>query len=165
MPRSATILLVEDNSDDVLLIRRAFKKLELPAQIVAVANGEAGVQYLYRESQIHHSLPKLILLDLYMPQMDGFQFIQWVREQPEFRHLPVVVLTGSAFSPDVKRAYQLGANSFLVKPNDVTELTNTLKELIGFWFPRQQSAPTPAPSQLPPTARPRDEAGSHQMVA
>lgn len=168
MPKNATILLVEDNADDVLLIQRSFKKLSLRAQVVTAPDGEEAMRYLYRElgrpEEDQRVLPKLILLDLYMPRMDGFQFLTWLRQRSEFRHLPVIILTGSAFSPDVKQAYTLGANSFLVKPNDLSELTAALKEVIDFWLHRTVASQS-NPSISPPNNCSDEPPDRQQIVA
>src|SRR5439155_12819930 len=122
MTDEAVILLVEDGEDDVLLIRKAFARAYLDNPMHVVKDGEEAVAYLSGEGQYanraEHPLPSLILLDLKMPRMDGFQVLEWLRAQPGIRGIPVVVLTTSDLMQDVNRAYTLGANSFLVKPMD-----------------------------------------------
>jgi CheY-like chemotaxis protein len=123
----AVILVVEDRDDDILLIRRAFEKARLSNPLHFVRDGEEAVIYLRGEgiysSRAEHPLPDLILLDLKLPKMDGFELLKWIREQPGIRALPVVVLTSSDQIRDVNRAYQLGANSFFVKELDWAHLT------------------------------------------
>jgi DNA-binding NarL/FixJ family response regulator len=79
-------------------------------------------------------MPELVLLDLAMPRMGGFDFLSWMRQQRELSSIPVVVLTGSALLADAKRAYQLGANSFLTKPADLAELALSLKDTTDYWL-------------------------------
>ena len=110
-----TILLVEDNPDDVFLVGMAFKKLGKTNPLVVVRDGEQAVQYFQGEGgysdREQFPIPQLILLDLDIPGMNGFQVLTWLRQESEFRHLPMIILTISTYSPDVRRAYQLGANS------------------------------------------------------
>jgi CheY-like chemotaxis protein len=113
-------LLVEDDPNDVLLIRRAFERAGVTNPIHVSRAGDSAVAYLigvgaYRNRQ-KYPLPALVLLDLKMPGMNGFQLLRWIRHQPEFQDLRVVVLTASDHIQDVNEAYCLGANSFLVKP-------------------------------------------------
>jgi len=132
------ILVVEDREDDILLIKRAFKKITLPNPIQIVRDGQEAVDYLLGEGEFsnrdEHPLPSLILLDLKMPRMDGFEFLVWIRKQDEFRHLPVVVLTSSSELRDVNAAYRLGANSFLVKPHDFEQFIGLNKSLQQIWI-------------------------------
>src|SRR6478672_7774335 len=99
MTDHAVILLVEDRADDVLLIRRSFEKAHVPNPLHVVTNGEEAVAYLAGEGQYanrdEYPLPHLILLDLKMPKMDGFEFIRWVRGQTGLSGIPIVVLTAS----------------------------------------------------------------------
>ncbi len=122
MPETRPILLVEDREDDVFLVRRAFEKAYLLNPLQVVRNGEEAVAYLKGEgtyaNRAGYPLPSLILLDLKLPGMDGFDVLRWIRREPNFGSLPVIVLTSSEQIRDVNRAYQLGANSFLVKPTD-----------------------------------------------
>lgn len=138
MSQEATILVVEDNPDDVLLIGLALKKLNIANPLRIVSSGEDAVRYFSGAAPYHDRakfpLPQLTFLDLKMPGVDGFEFLGWLRAQPELRHLPVIVLTSSPYSPDVTRAYQLGANSFVVKPTDGSDYTAALKQVTDFWL-------------------------------
>jgi CheY-like chemotaxis protein len=132
------ILLVEDREDDVLLIKRAFEKIGLANPVQVARDGQEAVEYLLGEAAFsnreEHPLPSLILLDLKMPRMNGFEFLVWIKKQDEFRHLPVVVLSSSSELRDVNVAYRLGANSFLVKPNDFEQFIGLNKSLQEFWL-------------------------------
>jgi CheY-like chemotaxis protein len=127
-----TILLVEDDSNDVLLVRRAFRRAGLSARIEVASDGEAAVAYL--AAMPTDSIPGLVLLDLKLPRRPGLDVLHWLRQQPGLRRLPVVVLTSSRESTDVNRAYDLGANSFLVKPVGFTELLEMVRTLGLYWL-------------------------------
>jgi CheY-like chemotaxis protein len=137
-PESAVILLVEDREDDILLIRKAFEKAELANPVYVVRNGEEAVAYLMGEARflnrVEHPLPDLILLDLKMPKLDGFETLLWIRHQPGIRNIPVVILTSSEQLGDVTKAYALGANSFLVKPADFQHSIELVKVLHRYWL-------------------------------
>ena len=116
------ILLVEDNQDDIILIKRAFERAGLRHRIQAVTSGLDAMAYLKGEApymdRFKHPFPDLVLLDIKMPLTDGFDVLRWIRRQPAFAKLCVVMLTSSDEIRDVNLAYQLGANSFFVKPLD-----------------------------------------------
>jgi CheY-like chemotaxis protein len=121
-PHFGTVLLVDDSPDDVFLVGRAFRQVGIPNPLVVVGDGDQAIQYLKGEGiyadREQFPIPVLVLLDLNTPRVTGFEVLTWLRQDPDFRHLPVIVLTASTYSPDVTRAYQLGANSFLTKPTD-----------------------------------------------
>jgi CheY-like chemotaxis protein len=143
---SRTVLLVEDDTNDVLLVRRAFRKAGLTARIEVVSDGEAAVDYLARAQT--RGGPGLVLLDLKLPRRPGLEVLGWLRDQPGLRRLPVVVLTSSRESADVNRAYDLGANSFLVKPVGFAELLEMIKTLDVYWLQLNQ-APEIQPESTP----------------
>lgn len=128
-----TVLLVEDNPGDALLIQRAFRKANLSNPIQIVKDGEEAVAYLAGQNiyadRGRWPLPGLILLDLKLPRKSGFEVLAWLRQQLELKHLPVVVLTASKAPADLKRAYDLGANSYLVKPVTSEALLDVLHTL------------------------------------
>jgi CheY-like chemotaxis protein len=137
MTNDANFLLVEDNEDDVLLVCRAFNKAKILNPLHVVRNGEQSVAYLsgfgrYADRN-QHPLPSVVLLDLKMPGMDGFDVLRWIRQQQVFQKLRVVVLSSSDLMPDVSRAYKLGANSFLIKPVDFERFVEISQALSGSW--------------------------------
>jgi len=138
MPDQAVILLAEDREDDILLIRKAFAKAYIHNPVHVVRDGEEAIAYLQGEgkysNRAEYPLPDLFLLDLKMPLKDGFEVLKWIREQPGLRALRVVVLTSSDHIRDVNVAYQLGANSFLVKPFDFENFVEMSKFLQGYWL-------------------------------
>lgn len=129
------ILLVEDDHNDVLLIKRAFQKVNIANPIIVVNDGEQAISYLAgREPYVERALPMLVLLDLKLPRKSGHEVLEWLRQQPNLKRLPVVVLTASSESSDVNRAYDLGANSYLVKPVTFDALVEMVKTLNLYWL-------------------------------
>lgn len=133
-----TILLVEDNPDDQFLIMRAFKHSQLPYSIKMVSDGQAAIDYLsgtdvYADRNAH-PLPAVILLDLKLPLRSGFEVLAWIKQQPELKRLPVVVLTSSKQSIDIQRAYDAGANSYLVKPVSLDGLIEMVNTISPYWL-------------------------------
>ena len=132
------ILLVENNQDDILLILRAFQRAGVTRRIQAVTSGMHALAYLQGthpyDDREKYPVPALVLLDIKMPGMDGFEVLEWIRRQWEFFQLCVVMLTSSDHISDANRAYHLGANSFLVKPLDfqnAAELARSLDTLLA----------------------------------
>ena len=138
MADQSVILLAEDREDDILLIRRSFTKAFITNPLLVVRDGEEVVSYLEGEGKYSNRdefpLPDLLLLDLKMPGKDGFEVIKWLRKHPTLKTLPVVVLTSSQDIRDVNTAYQLGANSFLVKPMDFENFVEMSRFISGFWL-------------------------------
>jgi CheY-like chemotaxis protein len=134
----STILLVEDTPSDATLIRRGFEKTRVLNPIVWVKNGQEALAYLIGLGQyadrIKYPLPALVLLDLDLPEMSGFELLQWKRTQPTIRRIPVVVLTIDNAASTVNAAYDLGANSYLVKPGDPDEIMRIVKIIQEYWL-------------------------------
>jgi len=137
-PVLPTILLVEDTPSDAALIRRGFDKTNVLNPIVWVKNGQEALAYLSGLGQygdrIRYPLPALILLDLDLPEMTGFELLQWKRTQPYIRRIPVVVLTIDKATSAINAAYDLGANSYLVKPGDQEEIMRIVKSIQEYWL-------------------------------
>jgi CheY-like chemotaxis protein len=135
---SAPILLVEDNPDDVLLLERAFRSTSIPAPIRVVEHGGVAIDYLSGLGEFAdrgaHPLPALMLLDLNMPRVSGFEVLAWLRGQPKLRRLPVIVLTSSAQDDDIGRAYDLGVNSYVVKPSGLREIRDVARQIEAYWL-------------------------------
>lgn len=149
------ILLVEDDPNDTLLIKRAFQKAGLGDILKTVSDGDQAIEYLRGANEYadraRFPLPFLLLLDLKMPGTDGFEVLQWLRTQPDFKRLLVVVLTSSNLQADVDRAYDLGANSYLVKPVEFNEMVNMIQRFEAYWTEINRF-PTPASASKPPLA-------------
>ena len=133
-----TILLAEDNSDDVLLIRLAMEKIGFAGRLVPVSNGEDALDYLQGKGKYtdHEQFPApdLVLLDLAMPRMSGLEVLAWVQQHSPWSHVPVVVLSGFGDESAIRRAYDLGAAGFVVKPGEFRELIATMKHVTEFWL-------------------------------
>jgi len=141
------ILLVEDDPNDVLLIQRAFQKAGLSNILKVVRDGEQAIDYLsghgvYAQRE-RFPLPFLLLLDLKMPGTNGFEVLRWVRGEPNLKRLLVVVLTSSNLQADVDRAYELGANSYLVKPVEFGEMVNMIQRFEAYWAELNRFPTTP----------------------
>lgn len=138
----ATILLVEDEESDAALLCRTFEKANVLNPIVHLKDGDAALGYLagagvYADRQ-KFPLPALILLDLKLPGTTGLQLLQWMRVQPEVRRIPVVVLTNDADPKTVNSAYDLGANSYLVKPGAPAHVARMVETIQRYWIELNQ---------------------------
>lgn len=135
MPKALNILVAEDNTDDVTLLRHAFKRAGLTHQLQVVSDGSEALEYLNGENayadRSQHPFPDILLLDLNMPRMNGFEVLEQLRQNPRYKLLVIHVLTASSRDADVRRVYNLGANSYVLKPSRVDELvafSNALDE-------------------------------------
>ena len=130
---SETILLVEDNEDDVFALKRAIKKAGVANPLRVATDGQQAVDYLSAAAdpanEETNPLPFLVLLDLKLPYRDGFEVLEWIRNQPHLARVVVVMLTGSDERRDHQRAYALGARSYLVKPALVDDIRQLLESL------------------------------------
>lgn len=132
------ILLVEDNPEDVEITVRAFKKRNLKNKIHVVEDGEEALDYIfatgaYHERDINHR-PKVILLDLKLPKVDGLEVLRRIRADERTKQIPVVVLTSSQEERDIVESYKLGVNSYIVKPVDFVKFLETVSELGFYWL-------------------------------
>ena len=148
------ILYVEDEEADVVLLRHVFQKAGILNPLQAVKDGRLAKDYLagnppYDDRQ-QHPLPGLVLLDLNLPYWSGFEVLEWIRQQPRLRRLPVVIFSSSNRPDDIARAYDTGANGFLVKPNALADLKLLVLAVRDFWlvhnrFPNTPSVPAHDP--------------------
>jgi CheY-like chemotaxis protein len=136
------MLVAEDREEDIDILKLAFQRAKVTLPLRFVENGEEVVEYLKGAGRFSdrnaHPLPKLLLLDLQMPKRDGFEVLEWLRSEPGLRRLLVVVFTSSGLAQDVNRAFDLGANSYLVKPTDFHELQVIARHLEGYWLKLNQ---------------------------
>jgi CheY-like chemotaxis protein len=139
-----TVLYVEDNQGDFDLLNLVTKKCGTPFSLQRAADGEQAIAYLEGQSPFHdrdaHPFPDLVLLDLKLPRLDGFEVLQWIRANPSTRTLPVVVLAGSSFRADIRRALELGANHYAAKPGSVPELQVLMDQIADVWLARDKVA-------------------------
>jgi len=160
------ILIAEDREDDILLIQKAFERAKLTTAFQIVRDGEETIAYLSGSGKYsnrdEYPLPWLVLMDLKMPRVDGFEVLKWVRKVSGLKSLIVVVLTSSEQLRDVNKAYELGANSFMVKQQDFENATALAELIHQYWlnhnrFPattRQSEQKISGPSQpVPPNSK------------
>jgi CheY-like chemotaxis protein len=131
------ILIAEDDPNDAFMITRTLKKVGVLNPVQIIENGEQAIAYLrgdgeYKDRAVY-PFPGVIITDLKMPKVDGFEILAWLRRHPECGVIPTVVLSASAIESDVVRAYQLGANCYLQKPGSGEELTRMIQLLFDFW--------------------------------
>ena len=145
MIKDHSILLVEDDADDALLIERAIRKSNLVAPVYRVEDGEAACDYLAGHGKYadrsKHPLPTLVLLDIKLPKRSGLEVLRWVRSKPALARLVVVMLTSSRELKDVDEAYAQGANSYLVKPISPGEMQDLIKVLGLYWLRHNEPPP------------------------
>jgi CheY-like chemotaxis protein len=141
--RTTPILLVEDSEDNVFLVRHAMKRAGITARLEVVTSGQQAIEYLGGTngySDWHQfPLPSIVLLDLKMPGMSGFDVLKWVRQQPGLKALRVAILTSSDMPSEIKMAHDLGANVFLTKPVQLERLVQIMKTLDEHWLQQAQS--------------------------
>jgi len=139
-----TILLAEDNDDDVLIMQSTFRKAAVPNPLQVVGDGEQAISYLKGQGQYSNRqqfpLPVVVLLDLNMPRKNGFEVLGWIRQEPNLKRTTVHILTASSRTVDVQRAFDLGANAYIIKPSKV----DALVEMVKAWhtFSQYEAFPT-----------------------
>jgi CheY-like chemotaxis protein len=132
------ILLVEDDANDITLFQRALHSSGFATSVQVAEDGEAAMQALLaldeRARLENETFPRMILLDLKMPRKSGLELLAWIRQQPLLRRLPVVIFTSSREPSDIIQAYELGANSYLVKPVSFDQLKEMVRTLHRYWY-------------------------------
>jgi len=132
------IILVEDNMDDAALAIRTLKKQNLANKLVHLKDGAEALDFIFCTGQYAGrnitNTPKVVLLDLKMPKVNGIEVLQRLKSDERTKHIPVVVLTSSAEDPDIKTCYQLGVNSYIVKPLGFDAFTNKISDLGMYWL-------------------------------
>ena len=133
MKESKTVLFVDDSENDILLMRRAFKKGEFSFSQQEVHNGEQAIAYLSGDGvysdRSKYPFPSLVLMDLNMPMKSGFDVLEWIRTQPALKRVAVMILTASQRQEDVTRTFELGATAYLVKPSNLQALTEMVRDV------------------------------------
>lgn len=137
------ILFVEDSIDDATLTIHALTKSGFANKLYHVKDGAEALDFIYCKgkyaSRNIKEHPKLILLDLKMPKVSGFQVLEKVKTDPDLKCIPVIILTSSKEDPDIKKCYELGANSYIVKPVDSNNFFQTIKEIGLYWMVLSES--------------------------
>lgn len=137
MKQNKTILLVEDNSDHVLLARRALKVAKVDAEMIVMSDGEQALAYLKEKSG--SALPHVVLLDLGLPGIGGLEVLQQIRNDPLTRHLSVVILSTSDEVSDKQQGYSIGANSYILKPVEFKRFIFVMERLAEYWLDLNES--------------------------
>jgi CheY-like chemotaxis protein len=137
MGSNDVILIAEDNPEDAELMREALRRAGIHARAQYVTDGEEAISYLsgsgeYQDREAN-PLPRMILLDLKMPRKDGLEVLEWIKANPHLKRIPTLMLSSSNLSRDVERAYEFGANTYFMKPNNLNDLVEVLKSLKSYW--------------------------------
>ncbi len=134
------ILLIEDDPNDVLLFEKAVANSPFKVDVVVLNDGEKAITFLSQSRPASdHPQPDLVLLDLKLPKKSGFEVLTWIKQHPDLKVTPVVILSSSKQAQDLETAYQLGANSYLVKPTGFFELNTLVEDLGSYWLVHNQS--------------------------
>lgn len=131
------ILLVEDNPSDAELTLRTLKKHHIANNVFVVTDGEEAIDYLFCKGKFSDRInisPKVIFLDIKLPKLNGMQVLKIIKKDDELRNIPIVMLTSSIEDPDIKSAYALGANSYVVKPVEINSFIETINNLGMYWL-------------------------------
>ena len=133
-----TVLLVEDDLNDIFIVKRAFKMTNIPTPLQVVTDGQEAIGYLRGEGKYQDRdafpLPKLIVMDIKMPRRSGFEVLEWVKgEMHPLRRIPVVIVSSSDNSADINRAYELGANAYMVKPMNYRAVEHLFESITHYW--------------------------------
>lgn len=128
--RPVKILLIEDNPGDVELVRIGFEEARVANELEVISDGQEGLDFIRRKV----NLPDVILLDINLPKVDGFEILKAIRAQEETKEIPVIILTSSEAEQDVLKSYQYAANSYVSKPVDFDKFLDAVKSLEQFWF-------------------------------
>ena len=130
-----SILLVEDNPDDILITKRAFKKGKIRNELHVVRSGEEALNFLYKKGEYKNvPIPGLIFLDLNLPGVSGYEVLEKIKENDKLRRIPVIILTVSDHEEDVIKTYDLGANSFITKPVSFKNFIEVVTAITDYWF-------------------------------
>jgi CheY-like chemotaxis protein len=132
-----TLLIVEDNEDDIFFVERIFKQIGARCELRFARDGMEAIEYLTGKGtfkdRAQYPMPTIILMDLKMPRRNGFEVLEWMHNQPEIKLIPTIVVTSSTLQEDVTRAYRLGANAVMNKPVDKDSLLQMLKSFHIYW--------------------------------
>jgi CheY-like chemotaxis protein len=132
-----TILLVEDEENDALLLKRAFKKNNILNPVQWVKDGLEAIAYLNGQGAYNnralYPFPEVVLLDLKMPRMGGLELLGWIRDHPDTRVIPTIIMSSSREDVDIEKAYNLGANTYMIKPSNFDTLSRLVKATHDYW--------------------------------
>jgi CheY-like chemotaxis protein len=146
MKPSPTILVVDDSQNDLLMTQTALTELEPPPTVVTARDGAEALDLLQHGGEFQAPFgapPRVVLLDLKMPRVDGFAVLQQVKADPHLKSIPVVVFTSSREEGDVRQCYDLGTNAYVVKPVDFQAFLDAVKLIVSFWGTLNEGPPPP----------------------
>jgi CheY-like chemotaxis protein len=132
-----SVLLVEDDLNDIFLVKRAFKMACIQNPLQVATDGEEAINYLRGDGKYAdreaYPLPKLIVMDIKMPRRTGFEVLEWVKSDGLLRRIPIVIVSSSEDPEDINRAYELGANAYMIKPVDYREVEHLFNSITHYW--------------------------------
>ena len=135
---TGAVLLADDDSNDIFFLRRAFQRAGFENTVLDVPDGEKAIEYLCGDNHFsdrkRYPIPTLLILDLKMPKINGFEVLEWLKTRNDLRGLKVVVLSSSGLASDQQKARALGAHDYRVKPADLEDMVNMIKEVAGRWL-------------------------------
>ena len=132
-----TVLLVEDDLNDIFLVKRAFKRADIPNPLQVVTDGVEAIHYLQGEGKYADRhlfpLPRLLVMDIKMPRKTGFEVLEWIKGDHLLKRIPVVIVSSSDQPQDINKAYELGANAYMIKPMDFKSVENLFQTITHYW--------------------------------
>jgi len=135
MSKSLQILLVEDNEGDVRLIKEAFNESHINKSFSVARDGEDALNYLFKRGEYsEQQTPDIIFLDINLPKKNGFEVLEQIKNDPELKRIPVIMLSSSSSEDHIHKSYDLNANCYVTKPTDFDEYTEVVKTIEDFWF-------------------------------
>ncbi|MCX7877803.1 MAG: response regulator [Ignavibacteria bacterium] len=137
--KNINVLLVEDNEGDIRLIKEAFNERRIKKEFSIARDGEEALDFLYRREAFSGAgRPDIILLDINLPKKNGFEILEIIKNDPELKRIPVIIVSSSASEEHISRSYELMANSYITKPSDFDEYLEIVKTIEDFWFNKAQ---------------------------
>ncbi|WP_264522180.1 response regulator [Flavobacterium sp. N1994] len=129
-----TILLIEDNEGDIVLMKEALKEANFQGKIMVIKEGNAAIRFFKENVDAEALSINLVLLDINLPKRNGHEVLKYIKSSPELKHLPVVIFTTSSSNADIEKAYQNFANAFVTKPTDTDEFLEVIAKIQNYWI-------------------------------
>jgi CheY-like chemotaxis protein len=132
-----TVLLVEDDLNDIFLVKRAFKRADIRNPLQVVTDGEEAMHYLRGDGKYAnrdvYAMPRLVVMDIKMPRKTGFEVLEWLKGDATLKRIPVVIVSSSDQPQDINKAYELGANAYMIKPMDFRSVEHLFQSITHYW--------------------------------